>query len=87
MSGLHGLQPDEAVMNSLKFSSSILTWVGYIAVCFFCVWALPNSNEILARYERMFLPPAVQGFFYAALACVIVVGASGPPVQFLYFQF
>ena len=87
MSGLHGLQSDAAVMNSLKFSSSVFTWVGYITAGFFCVWAMPNSNEILARYERAFLPPALEGLFYAALICVIVVGASGPPVQFLYFQF
>jgi alginate O-acetyltransferase complex protein AlgI len=87
MSGFNGLHPDAAVMSSLKFSSSISTWVGYIAACFFLVWAMPNSNEILARCERAFLPAPVQGLFYAVLICVIVVGASGPPVQFLYFQF
>lgn len=86
MSGLHGLSLDKAVMNSLK-TSSIPMWVSRIAICFFCAWAMPNSNEILARYERAFLPAALQGLFYAALICVIVIGASGPPAQFLYFQF
>lgn len=86
MVGLHGMRPDEAVMNSLK-TSSITAWVGRITICFFLAWAIPNSNEILARYERVSLPAAAQGLFYAALICLIVIGASGPPVQFLYFQF
>ncbi len=85
MSGMHGLQLDESLMNSLQ--GNVTRWAGWIAICFACVWIMPNSNEILARYERAVLPAALQGAFYAVLLFVIVAGASGPPVQFLYFQF
>jgi alginate O-acetyltransferase complex protein AlgI len=86
MSGLHGLAPDVAAMQSLK-TSSISMWAGRIAICFFCAWTMPNSNEIVARFERVSPPAALQGLFYAAMICVIVIGTSGPPAAFLYFQF
>jgi alginate O-acetyltransferase complex protein AlgI len=86
MSGLHGLQLDPFLMRSLQWTKGT-TWAGLLALCFACVWLMPNSNEILAQYERRPLPPALQGVFYAALVVVTVVCASGPPVQFLYFQF
>jgi hypothetical protein len=62
-------------------------WAALIAVCFAVVWTMPNSNEILARYEALTLPPFLSGAAYAAMSFVIVLGSSGPPVQFLYFQF
>jgi D-alanyl-lipoteichoic acid acyltransferase DltB (MBOAT superfamily) len=87
MSGMHGLHLDQAVMDSLKGGSNVRVWTAYIAACFFIAWALPNSNEIVARYERLSLNPAFQGALYAAMIFIVVVGASGPPVTFLYFQF
>jgi D-alanyl-lipoteichoic acid acyltransferase DltB (MBOAT superfamily) len=86
MSGMHGLQLDTSVMNSLHWTSAA-RWSGLLAVCFACVWSMPNSNEILDRFEGVVLPPPLQGALYAALLFVVVLGSSGPPVQFLYFQF
>jgi alginate O-acetyltransferase complex protein AlgI len=85
MSGLHGLELDQSMMRSLQRTGAI--WAGLIALCFACVWILPNSNEILARFERGHWPAALLGAFYAGLLLVMVAGVSGPPVQFLYFQF
>lgn len=86
MSGLHGLRVDQAVMSSLS-RASVAQWVGLIASCFFIVFVMPNSNEILARYEQAGWNPAFRGAFYACLVFAMLVCASGPPVQFLYFQF
>jgi len=67
--------------------ASCAKWTGLIALCFAGVWSMPNSNEILVRCEAVALPPLLSGALYAALLFVIVLGSSGPPVQFLYFQF
>ncbi len=86
MTGMHGVQVDGAFFSSLHLGSGG-KWAGLIALCFAGVWSMPSSNEILARCEAVVLPPALSGALYAALLFVIVVGSSGPPVQFLYFQF
>lgn len=86
MTGMHGVQVDRALMNALHLASGA-KWAGLIALCFACVWSMPNSNEILARWEAAVLPPILSGAMYATLLFLIVLGASGPPVQFLYFQF
>ena len=86
MIGMHGVPIDRALMGSLHLASSA-KWTGLIVLCFAGVWSMPNSNEILARCEAVALPPVISGAMYAALLFVIVLGSSGPPVQFLYFQF
>jgi alginate O-acetyltransferase complex protein AlgI len=86
MTGIHGAQIDWAFMSALHLASGT-KWAGLIALCFACVWSMPNSNEILTRCEAVVLPTVLSGAIYAALLFVIVLGSSGPPVQFLYFQF
>jgi alginate O-acetyltransferase complex protein AlgI len=86
MTGMHGVQIDRALFGSLHLASAA-KWASLIALSFAAVWSMPNSNEILARCEAVTLPPALSGVIYAALLFVIVLGSSGPPVQFLYFQF
>jgi alginate O-acetyltransferase complex protein AlgI len=86
MVGMHGVKIDQALVSSLHPGSAAI-WAGLIALCFAVVWGMPNSNEILARYEALALPSVLSGALYAALLFVIVLGSSGPPVQFLYFQF
>jgi D-alanyl-lipoteichoic acid acyltransferase DltB (MBOAT superfamily) len=86
MAGMHGMHIDQAFVNSLHPGSAAI-WAGLIALCFTVVWSMPNSNEILARYEAIVLPPVLSGAVYASLLLIIVLGSSGPPVQFLYFQF
>ena len=86
MAGMHGMHIDQAFVSSLHPGSAAI-WAGLIALCFTVVWSMPNSNEILARYEAIVLPPVLSGAVYASLLLIIVLGSSGPPVQFLYFQF
>jgi D-alanyl-lipoteichoic acid acyltransferase DltB (MBOAT superfamily) len=86
MAGMHGMHVDQAFISFLH-PGSVAIWASLIALCFAVVWIMPNSNEILARYEAIALPPVLSGAVYAALLFVIVFGSSGPPVQFLYFQF
>ena len=86
MFGFHGIQFDSNILNSLSRNDA-MAWVGIIVGSFLLVWAMPNSNEIVARYEKLGLPLVFRGVFYATLFFVIALGASGPPVQFLYFQF
>jgi alginate O-acetyltransferase complex protein AlgI len=86
MAGLHDVHIDQAFVTSLHPGSTAI-WASLIALCFALVWSMPNSNEILAHYETLVLPPILSGAVYAALLFVIVLGSSGPPVQFLYFQF
>jgi alginate O-acetyltransferase complex protein AlgI len=83
MSGLNGVAFDTAILSSLP----IAKWIGWIVLGFAIAWALPNSNEIVAKYERILWPAPLQGLCYALLLVIAAMGASGPPVQFLYFQF
>jgi alginate O-acetyltransferase complex protein AlgI len=85
MFGLHGFKPEGTL--SAAFGGGGTVWIFQFLLAFVIVWALPNSNEILERYEQVRFHPAVHGIFFAGLMMIILVAASGPPVQFLYFQF
>jgi alginate O-acetyltransferase complex protein AlgI len=80
------LRFDRALADALP-ERSLGAWSLWIVGSFAIVWILPNSTELLAKYERMKLSPVIQGFLFAGLVVLILVAASGPPVQFLYFQF
>ena len=62
MSGFHGFNLDSNILNSLS-RSNVMTWGGIIVGSFILIWTMPNSNEIVARYEKRVLKPVFQGFF------------------------
>jgi D-alanyl-lipoteichoic acid acyltransferase DltB (MBOAT superfamily) len=85
MIGAHGHSLDLSLSPMPGGSAAI--WAARIAGGFGLAWLLPNSNELIARYEKLAWPTAAQGLLFAGLFLVILIGASGPPAQFLYFQF
>jgi len=85
MVGVHGHSLDLSL--SPMPGGSAAVWAARIAGGFALAWLLPNSNELVARYEKLTWPTLAQGLLFAGLFLVILIGASGPPAQFLYFQF
>jgi hypothetical protein len=57
--------------------------VGVFVLLFIQLWDYNKGGLESFRLWR----PAPQGFIYAILIFVLIMGASNAPVQFIYFQF
>ena len=105
MSGIHGVGAAfgnfaflEGIPTTSKFLVHISTTLLTLALCFFIVWALPNTQEILGQLRtnetRMpsllprltWRPTAVWSVGLAALFCVAILLLDAS-TRFLYFQF
>ena len=78
--------------------TNISIWIFGIATCFTIVWVLPNSMEIMARYEPVLGNVSLHSqlqwrptlAWAAAMGCVFgvaIAGMIGSPTTFLYFRF
>ena len=105
MSGIHGAGPAfgnfaflEGIPTTSKFLVHTSTTLLALAICFFIVWALPNTQEILGQLRadetRMpslmprltWKPTAVWSVGLAALFCFVILLLDAS-TRFLYFQF
>ena len=105
MTGFHGLGPgfrsfeylgEMPSISRFLFSPSLTMAV--LAVCFFIVWALPNTQEILGQTgkDHVFMPSILPGFRWrisaawslglGLLFCVVILLLDAS-TRFLYFQF
>jgi len=57
-----------------------------IASMLFIIWAMPNTQSIMAHYFKFRIPGTVKTVVYSTLA-YIVLFANSKPQSFIYFQF
>ncbi|HEY4381375.1 MAG TPA: MBOAT family O-acyltransferase [Acidobacteriaceae bacterium] len=105
MAGIHGAGPSFAAFQYLSEIPSVSRFmvhessaIATLAICFFIVWALPNTQEILGQLPRdqvrkpsllprlTWRPSALWSFGITLLLCaaILLLDAS---TRFLYFQF
>jgi len=105
MSGIHGMGPGFAAFPYLgdipsvsRFMASLKSAAAALSICFFIVWALPNTQEILGQLpdDQVRMPSllprlawrvsAAWSLGIAGLLCVTILLLDAS-TRFLYFQF
>jgi alginate O-acetyltransferase complex protein AlgI len=100
MIGLHGFEAHEVVTSPPAVVVNTPIWILWISICFVMVWTLPNSMEVMARYEPVLgnvslnSPLVLQWrptlAWAVAMGCIFgiaIVGMMENPTAFLYFRF
>lgn len=88
MAGLNGIQVPHAVSAAvgafrLPLSPEQLL---LITLMLSIVWIMPNTQNIMARYQQFHIPGHLRAVVYSVLAYLVLFAATKPQ-SFIYFQF